>query len=182
MGCCDIIVILCSVLQQPIIFPWGGKACIGANTTDWPYIACKAGRVSAVNLTGLGVTGDLSPLKNLTVVEQLLFSSNNFAGRFAAEKYVTCSLMCKFYCNLWLSCRCDCSINIPASQISCAPGPARQLDALQLGNLRALDMGHNSLTGAPSIRLALQTFSEMHEENDYLCLRHCRVGTNLPWV
>ena len=100
MGCRNIIVILCSVLQQPVDFPWSGKACTGAITTNWPYITCKAGRVSAVNLTGLGVTGDLLILKILTVVEQLTFISNNFAGRFAAQKYVTCSLMCKFYCNL----------------------------------------------------------------------------------
>ena len=52
----------------------------GGASSRWQGITCADGRVSALNLSGLGASGHLDALGPLTALHDLQLSGNNISG------------------------------------------------------------------------------------------------------
>ena len=59
---------------------WQGEVCSGSNTTAWLRVSCQGGRVTAVNLNGLGASGPLEGFGALTALTELRLAYNRFSG------------------------------------------------------------------------------------------------------
>ena len=66
---------------SPLASWTGNEVCSsGRSATQWEGITCLGGRVAAVNLTGLGVSGPLDAIGQLTGLSSLSLWNNSFTG------------------------------------------------------------------------------------------------------
>ncbi|KAK9831310.1 hypothetical protein WJX81_001003 [Elliptochloris bilobata] len=64
---------------------WVGEVCSGPNTTSWLGVTCSGGRVTAVDLSGLGISGPLDGFGQLTALTDLQLARNRFSGSVPAQ-------------------------------------------------------------------------------------------------
>ena len=78
-----------SANSDPLATWTGGPACNGSadsygwSVTTWKGVQCKDGRVATLDLPGLGASGPLEGLVDLTAITTLSLPQNKFSGALA---------------------------------------------------------------------------------------------------